>query len=490
MNKQHLIKYLQVSNKLETIAKEYPLAVARLWIPHCHRWDGKSSKSVRERGCGQPMQFVGNGLYTCKHCNITERRTSQREGIAHALRHSEAFLLSGGNRSGKTESGAGMLPVAFAAGSNEWWVREWAALNQIPLDLLPKEPSEVWVSALSYGDALTYLRPKIEKYCPIGTKFVRWKAQDRAHALLPNGGKIMSMSAESGREKFQGGAVSLVVLDEEHQKPIFDECMLRCIDFKGKVICTMTPLKGITWVHDVFIENPQTGYGSYTISGLDNPYVSSVKMRKAIAHMSEASQRSRLFGEFTNQQGIVYPEFDRNVHIVESFEPPAHWPRDRAIDFGVRNPFACLFFAHDEREDVLHVYREYYKTEKTSLENGRNLNNIQRRYNEQYRWTVADPESRDGRMTLMRECGIDNKPAPKHLGVVETINWVKERLALDAEGNPHLVIHDNCKALIKEFRLYRWAKSEKGDRPHKANDHALDSLRYEIAFLKRWQMHQ
>ena len=93
-------------------------------------------------------------------------------------------------------------------------------------------------------------------------------------------------------------------------------------------------------------------------------------------------------------------------------------------------------------------------------------------------------------MTLMRECGIENKPAPKHLGVVETINWVKERLALDAEGKPHLVIHDNCKALIKEFRLYKWAKSEKGDRPHKANDHALDALRYEIAFLKRWQMHQ
>jgi len=197
-----------------------------------------------------------------------------------------------------------------------------------------------------------------------------------------------------------------------------------------------------------------------------------------------------LFGEFTNQQGIVYPEFDRNVHIVESFEPPAHWARDRAIDFGVRNPFACLFFAHDEREDVLHVYREYYQTEKTSLENGRALNNIQKRFNEYYRWTVADPESRDGRITLQRECGINNHPAPKHLGVVETINWVKERLALDAAGKPHLVIHDNCKALIREFRLYRWAKSEKGDRPQKANDHALDALRYQISFLKRWQMHQ
>lgn len=490
MNKEHLIKYLQVSNKLETIAKEYPLAVARLWIPYCHRWDGLASKSDRNRGCGQPMTHIGNNVFQCKKCNITEQRTSQREAILSALRHTEAFLLSGGNRSGKTESGAGMLSVAFAAGSGEWWVKEWCEINQIPLDLIPSKPSEVWVSALSYGDALTYLRPKIEKYCPKGTTFIRWKAQDRAHALLPNGGKILSMSAESGREKFQGGSVSLVVLDEEHPKDIFDESMLRCIDLKGRVVCTMTPLKGITWVHDVFIENPQIGYGACTITGLDNPFVSSVKMRKAIAHMSEASQRSRLFGEFTNQQGLVYQEFNRNIHVVESFEIPDHWAKDRAIDFGVRNPFACLFFAHDERDDVIHVYREYYQTEKTSLENGHALNNIARRYNESYRWTVADPESRDGRLTLSRECSIETHPAPKHLGVVETINWVKERLALDASGKPHLVVHDNCKNLIREFRLYKWAQSDKGDRPIKANDHALDALRYEIAFLKRWQLHQ
>src|SRR6056300_1389944 len=155
MDKSSLIKYLQINQKIEQIAREYPLALARLWTPHCHRWDGLAANSDRPRGCGQPMDYIGNSVYTCKRCDITERRTSQREAILNVLRHSEAFLLSGGNRSGKTESGAGMLSVAFAAGSGEWWVREWMALNQIPVDLIPQEPSEVWVSALSYGDALT-----------------------------------------------------------------------------------------------------------------------------------------------------------------------------------------------------------------------------------------------------------------------------------------------------------------------------------------------
>jgi len=306
--------------------------------------------------------------------------------------------------------------------------------------------------------------------------------------LFPNGGKILSMSADAGREKFQGGAVSLVVLDEEHPQAIFDESMLRCIDNRGRVVLTMTPLLGITWPHDIFFENPQNGYTQYAISGLDNPWISSVKLRKAIAHMSEESQRTRLFGDFTNQQGVVYPEFKRAIHVVDSFDPPAHWPRDRSIDFGVRNPFACIYFAHDEEDDVLHVYDEYYATERTTVENGRILNN--RDPSSRFRWTVADPESRDGRLTLSRECSIETRTAPKHIGVVETINWVKERLALDAEGRPHLVIHSNCKNLLREFRLYRWKGGGGKDAPQKKDDHALDAVRYQVAFLKRYLMHQ
>ena len=176
------------------------------------------------------------------------------------------------------------------------------------------------------------------------------------------------------------------------------------------------------------------------------------------------------------------------MHVVNPFDLPADWPRYRSIDFGVKNPFACLYFAHDESDDVLHVYDEYYATERTTVENGRILN--QRTPDTHFTWTVADPESRDGRLTLARECNIDTKNAPKHVGVVETINTVKERLAPDAEGKPHLIVHSNCKNLLKEFRLYRWSDSAGQDKPIKRYDHALDALRYQCIFLKRYQMFQ
>ena len=476
-------------NKLLKIAKSYPLALSKVWLPHCHRWDGFSINSKRQRGCGREMIRISAGVYRCDVCNIEERRTSQYEALLRLHDTEEAYLATGGNRAGKTELGA-MLAVATAAGSNEWWVREWLGFNNLPLSLVPKEPSTVWYAALSYGDALEYGRPKLSRYAPVGTKYTRWAAQDRASMKLPNGGRIVSLSCDAGREKFQGAAVSMVWIDEEpNDVGIFEECMLRIIDKKGKVVITATPLKGLTFLYDIFVDLQPNGFDHYAISGLDNPYVSSPKLRRAVSHLSEASQQARLFGAFTSQSGLVYPEFDRSIHICKPFDIPDDWPRDMCIDFGVRNPFACLWIAHDMDTDTLYVYREYYKTELSTLENGRMILALGAK-DGPMRWVVADPESKDGRILLARELGIHTKPAPKHYGVAETINLVKDKLSLSVDGTPGLKVFSTCRELIKEFRKYKWSKTKGKDKPDKMYDHGLDALRYEIAFLYRYKKHR
>lgn len=435
------------------------------------------------------MRRLACGAYRCDRCDIEEPRTSQYDALARLSDTDEAFLVTGGNRAGKTQLGA-MLAIATAAGSDEWWVREWLDLNDLPIGLVPKKPSTVWYAALSYGDALEYGRPKLEQYAPIGTKYIRWKAQDRASMRLPNGGRIVSLSCDAGRSKFQGASISMCWIDEEpNDVGIFEEVMLRTVDKRGKVVITATPLKGLTFLYDLFVDMQPKGFDHYAISGLDNPYVSSPKLRRAVSHLSEASQQARLFGAFTSQSGLVYPEFDRNIHICKPFDLPEHWPRDLTIDFGVRNPFAALWVAHDEDTDTLYVYREYYKTEKTTLENGRMVRALGAR-DPELRWIVCDPESKDARMILARELGLYNKAAPKHLGVVETINLVRERLKLNAEGRPALVVFNTCKDLIKEFRKYKWSKTKGKDKPEKIHDHGLDALRYECAFLYRYKKHR
>ena len=382
-----------------------------------------------------------------------------------------------------------MFAVAVAAGRKCFWVKHWLAYNGLPQSLIPLNPSTVWASSLSYSDGLEYVRPKLDKFLPIGTKRIRWSSQDRASALLPQGGKIVSMSADSGREKYQGASVALCWLDEEHPIDIFEECLLRIVDSKGLIMLTMTPLKGMTWIYDFFVEQLKEGYKTHAISGLDNPFISSVKLRRSVQHMNETTQNARLYGQFGNQTGLVYSEFSTRIHVVDAFEIPEHWPRYRAIDFGCKNPFCCLWFALDEKDDVLHCYREYFKTEKTTVENGHMVYSLSKN-DPPVAWSVADPESKDGRLSLARFCNISTKAAPKHIGVIETINQVKERLCLDANGKPHLLIHASCKQLIKEFKLYRWNNKATIDKPVKKDDHGLDALRYQISFLRRYNAHR
>ena len=474
--------------QLLDIIKSYPLALSKLWVPFCHRFDGLGSKSPRKRGCGREMRMVSLSTYRCDHCDIEEVRTSQREAALRFSNVGEAFLCTGGNRAGKTQFGA-QLAIAIAAGRDEWYVKEWIKNNNLPEDLIQRKPQTVWYAALSYGDALEYGRPKLEQYAPVGTRYTRWRSQDRASMRLPNGGRIVSLSVDAGREKFQGASVKFCWLDEEPTAEVFQECMLRIVDTKGSILITATPLKGLSFLYDYFVDMDIDGFDRYAISGLDNPYISSPKLRRAVSHMSEASQNARLFGMFSSQSGLVYNEFDRAIHTCKPFDIPAHWSRDVSIDFGVRNPFAALWIAHDEDKDVLYVYREYYKTEKTTLDNGRMIRALGAR-DPDYRWIVADPESKDGRLILSKELGLHTKPAPKHMGVIETINLVKDRLQPNAEGCPALVVFKSCTNLIKEFRKYKWSKSKGKDKPEKMWDHGLDALRYEVSFLYRFQKHR
>mgnify|MGYP003146973504 CR=1 FL=1 len=479
---------ISIRSRLIDIQKNTPLAIAKLWRPYCHRFDGLANKSKRKIGCGKEMIRVSGNTWTCSTCNITEQRTSQVDALIDMGLESTAIF--GGNRAGKSEIGA-MFSVAVAAGRDEWWVKEWLKLNKLPMKLIQRKPSKVLVSALSYSDAIAYVRPKIKKYLPMNSTFKMWDSHNRASVTLPNGGKIISMSADSGRKKYQGISCKMAWLDEEHPQDIFEETLLRTIDHHGSVLLTMTPLMGITWPNEVFIQNNKNpdSYKFHMLSGLDNPWISSVKMRRAVSHLSKEAQEQRLYGRFKNQSGLVYPEINQSIHVIQKFTIPKEWPIFYGVDFGVVNPFGGLCIALDEKTNTIYVLDEYYKKNETTIYNG----NMMKKKFEKYgppSFVVCDPESKDGRMLLARHCGLPNKPAPKHLGVINTINIVKSKLQLDADGKAHLFIFNNCVNLLKEFRLYSWKKSTSGkDEVKKQNDHLLDALRYLVAFIYRMNRH-
>lgn len=444
---------------------------------------GIGEEQDRARGCGGEMIRKSAGVYYCPACEITEERTSQKDSLIEMGR--EVTAIIGGNRSGKSETGA-QLAVAMAAGRKQKWVKDWLEINDLPFDLVPENHGNVWVSSLSYADGLNYLRPKLDRYLPKGTKRFFWNSQNQARALLPGGGVITCKSADSGADKYQGASITFAWLDEEHPEDVFQETLLRLVDRRGTCLITLTPIKGLSWIQEKFINQKLDGFKVCKLSSLDNPWISSRKIRQTVQHMSDESIRTRLYGEFTKQQGLIYPEFEFDKHIyrgpISDLKPD--WPRFRSIDFGTRHPFCCLWAALGPDKTV-YIYRELYQTEKTTIENGNDINRLSKD-DPEFEFSVADPESRDGRLTLARSCRIQTHPAPKHIGVIEGINIVKEFLHPDANGNPHLFIFPSCKNTIKEFRKYQWAKNQDRDFPKKTNDHAMDSLRYLLMALDRY----
>jgi phage terminase large subunit-like protein len=73
-------------------------------------------------------------------------------------------------------------------------------------------------------------------------------AVDQANVKHVSGGvsTLGFKSYDQGRKKFQGTKKHVIWLDEEPDAPIYDECMLRLMTTDGLMLCTFTPLLGLT----------------------------------------------------------------------------------------------------------------------------------------------------------------------------------------------------------------------------------------------------
>jgi len=479
-----LTEHLQDLDDLERLATAYPMAFARLWRPHCTRWDGNTS---RPKGCGHEMTPVDGvrGSFCCQNqtCEMygqPEKRTSQRDTVAELLQTKRlvAYMIGGANRAGKSES-AIQLAIALAAGSGEWWVRRWCQLNGINPEAIPAEPATndraVIISALTFNDSLEYHRPKLDRWLPAGSQRRKWKAVDQAECILPNGGRIVCKAAAQGREKFQGNAPRAAILDEEHPEDVYEEISRGLAETDGLAILSMTPLKGLTWAFNRFVHDPPPGHMYARITGLDNPHVKSRGLLARFSHLEPHKRDARLYGKFARARGLIYPSLDRALHVVNPTPIPDEWRKFRAIDFGFN--FGCLWAALNPDLDQVVIYRELLTQDVKLSANARQIKNLSG--TESFAWTVADPADREGRIMLARDHEIHTTPARKD--VEAGIDAVAERLAICQQGHPRLIIHSTCVELLRELNLYR-------RRPdgtiHKEADHLADCLRYLVYWMK------
>ena len=388
----------------------------------------------------------------------------------------------GGNRSGKTECGAAESV--------------WLALGEHPYR--PNRPNvQGWVVSLTQQVQRDVAQSKILKYLPPRRieEIVMLSGRKSApeygiidHIAVRNafGGlsKIGFKSCDQGREKFQGTSLDFVWFDEEPPEDIYEECRMRVFDRRGCIFGTMTPLKGLTWVYGEIELNERNDPEVWCthMEWKDNPYLDASEIEGMTALMSEEEQQSRRFGRFRSGEGLVYPEFDPERHVIDPFDVPADWQCAVSIDPGLRNPTSCHFYAADY-DGRIYVVGEHYTAGKDVDWHAEKILELAdslgwRRDSSGRLRALID--SAASQRTLAAEKSVAELFAERGISVNTRVNkdlysGIQRIKSLFGKDPPEIFIFRNCVNLIRELKSYWWGE---GDRPRKADDHALDELRY------------
>lgn len=224
----------------------------------------------------------------------------------------------GGNRSGKTECGA-VETVWLARGIHPY------RRNKPAVSCWVVSVSQAVQREVAQQKILYYLDPSwiVDVVMLAGSKGAPSHGvidYILVKSVLGGVSKIAFKSCEAGREKFQGASLDFVWFDEEPPKDVYDECKMRVLDRQGHVFGTMTPLKGLSWVHDEIYLNVHNSSEVWYVfmEWADNPYLSQDEVNEMSATMSAEALASRRYGKFSCGQGLIYPEFDE-ANVIEPF---------------------------------------------------------------------------------------------------------------------------------------------------------------------------
>ncbi|MBQ7459830.1 MAG: phage terminase large subunit [Oscillospiraceae bacterium] len=305
---------------------------------------------------------------------------------------------------------------------------------------------------------------------------------------------------DSERE-YQGQEFDWIFLDEATQfsERTFDYlggCLRGITQWPKRMYLTCNPGGiGHAWVKRLFIdrdyihdpENPEKNenpddYVFIPALVEDNPKMleASPRYLQMLSSMPEDQYKAFRYGDWDALSGVYFSEFRRDKHTCAPFEPPKHWQRFRAFDYGL-DMLACLWIAVDESGRSW-VYREYCQSGLVVSEAAERILKLSE--GERITATYAPPDmwnrQKDTGRTMAEiyaGCGI---------GLIKASNdrvaghmLIKDALR-EANGGPQLKIFSSCKELIRCMGLILRDDINPSDCAKIPHDitHIIDALRY------------
>jgi hypothetical protein len=340
----------------------------------------------------------------------------------------------------------------------------------------------------------------------------KWREQEKEWRF-PSGAKIEFGYAENMTDalRYQGQSYTWIGIDELPQYPSPDiynflRSSLRSVDPSIPVYLRATGNPGNVgsqWVREMFV-NPavpnttfdiriDTPVGTKIITRRfipaklqDNPYLMQTDDYYAmLASLPEIQKKQFLDGDWDAFEDSAFPEFKKDIHIVEPFEIPKGWQRFRAADWGYSSPACCLWFAIDY-DNNLWIYRELYTKKITADIFAQKVLELEQ--GEYIRYGVLDASTWAKRgdvgpsiaeTMIQQGCRwrpSDRTPKSRINGKLEIHKRFK--FTDDKGKEPGLRFFSTCRNLIRTLPLLPLDDNNIEDINTHTEDHAYDALRY------------
>lgn len=282
---------------------------------------------------------------------------------------------------------------------------------------------------------------------------------------------------ESSYELIQGITLSGVFLDEVALMPrsFVEQATARTLSVENsKYWFNCNPESSEHWFYKEWILKADEKKALHIHFNMnDNPTLSENQIKLAESLYRGVFYDRYIKGLWCVAEGLVFPMFDKNKHIIESYSPSSHAEFYISIDYGTLNPCSMGLWAVDD-EKAVRIDEYYY--------DGRSKG-VQRTDEEYYqaleklagdrkiKYVIIDPSAASFITCIRRHGKFIVRQARNNV-----LNGIRETSTLISENK--IIICSRCKDIIREFSLYRWNEKATEDAVIKENDHAMDDMRY------------
>ena len=227
----------------------------------------------------------------------------------------------------------------------------------------------------------------------------------------------------------------------------------------------------------------------------DNPYLADDGLYEAnLLSLPEHQRKQLLEGNWDVNEGAAFPEWNRQIHVIEPFEIPRSWSKFRACDYGYGSYSGVVWFAVSPDEQLI-VYREMYCSKVIATDLADMI--LEAEDGEKIRYGVLDSSLWHKRgdtgpslaeQMIMQGCRW--RPADRSRGSrVAGKNEIHRRLQVDEyTEEPRLVFFNTCTNMVAQLPALPIDKRNPEDIDTTSEDHLYDALRYGIMSRPRFSI--